>query len=139
MTPLIWFVGFLLVLVGSACTSIAPMPGVSDVYFTNAQSGPGYQLYNAGSPYQILPPVGAFDREGLGRHLGEDEEQQRHPDRRDDLPRPVEVTDRERGRDRRASDREQQGQEQHDVDKLSYGDGPERPQGAGRARRRHHG
>jgi len=63
MTPLIWFVGFLLVLVGSACTSVAPMPGVSDVYFTNAQSGPGYQLYNAGSPYQILPPVGAFDRE----------------------------------------------------------------------------
>jgi len=42
---------------------VAPMPGVSDVYFTNAQSGPGYQLYNAGSPYQILPPVGAFDRE----------------------------------------------------------------------------
>jgi hypothetical protein len=41
---------------------VSPAPGVSDVDFTNAQSGPGRQLYIAGSPYQILPPLSVFDR-----------------------------------------------------------------------------
>jgi len=64
MTSWRWLAGSLLVLLSSACTSVRPTPDVSDVYFTNAESGPGYQLHNPGStPYQIRPPVRAFDRE----------------------------------------------------------------------------
>jgi hypothetical protein len=67
MTPRTWFVAFLLAVMGSACASVSPVPGVSDVYFTNAQSGPGAQSYNATSQYQILPPVTAFDRKRDGQ------------------------------------------------------------------------
>lgn len=35
---------------------------MSDVYFTNAETGPGYQQYQSGSVYQIAPKVGVFDR-----------------------------------------------------------------------------
>jgi hypothetical protein len=60
MTPRTWFVAFLLAVMGSACASVSPVPGVSDVYFTNAQSGPGAQS-------QILPPVTVFDRKRDGQ------------------------------------------------------------------------
>src|SRR5512132_1560487 len=66
-------------------------------------------------------PVGAFDREGLRRHLGEHEQQQGHADRRHDLPCLMEMTHGERRRDRRAPDREQQRQEQHDVEERGGG------------------
>jgi hypothetical protein len=60
-------------------------------------------------------PLGPLDGEGLGRDLGEDEQQQRHPDRGHQLAGRVEVAHGERRRDGRAADREEQGQEQHDV------------------------
>src|SRR6478672_3696915 len=60
-------------------------------------------------------PVGALDREGLRRDVGEHVQHQRQHDRRDDLARVAEVPDGERRCDRRAADREQQRQEQHDV------------------------
>ena len=60
MTPRTWFVASLLAVMGSACASVSPVPGVSDVYFTNAQSGPGAQS-------QILPPVTVFDRKRDGQ------------------------------------------------------------------------
>lgn len=59
-----WLAGSLVVLLGSACTSVRPTPDVSDVYFTNAESGPNYQLRRAGStPYQVRPPATEFDRQ----------------------------------------------------------------------------
>lgn len=58
-----WLLGLCLVVASAACSTASPVAGVSDVYFTNAESGPGYQRYNAGSPYQLLPPVIEFDRQ----------------------------------------------------------------------------
>ncbi len=61
------FVGawvFVVLSVGCASTmTTSGLPaGVSDIYFTNAEVGPGGQFYNAGTPQQIQPKVHSFDR-----------------------------------------------------------------------------
>ena len=64
MTSRRWLVASFLMLLGCASTSARPTADVSDVYFTNGQSGPGSQRYQTGStPYQVLPQTQVFDRE----------------------------------------------------------------------------
>ena len=66
MTRRTFFGGLFIVLIGCACTTATPsvpVAGVSDVYFTNAEGAPGYQLYQSGAtPYQVRPKVSVFDR-----------------------------------------------------------------------------
>jgi hypothetical protein len=49
-------------LVGCASTQPGLPADVSDIYFTNAEVGPGKQIYHAGTPRQIQPEVHTFDR-----------------------------------------------------------------------------
>src|SRR5215467_11092580 len=46
----------------ASTTTLRPTASVSDIYFTNAETGPGYQEYRAGNAYQIAPPIRVFDR-----------------------------------------------------------------------------
>jgi hypothetical protein len=56
-----WVFGALSVGCASTTTS-RPAASVSDIYFTNADSGPGFQFRNAGDIHQIMPEVRVFDR-----------------------------------------------------------------------------
>ena len=54
---------FVVLTLGCASTTTSrPTPSVSDIYFTNAETGPGYQEYQGGNVYQIAPPIKVFDR-----------------------------------------------------------------------------
>jgi hypothetical protein len=57
------FVGaWLFVVLSVDCASTGLPAGVSDIYFTNAEAGPGGQLYRGRAPQQLLPEVRIFDR-----------------------------------------------------------------------------
>jgi hypothetical protein len=53
---------FVVLTVGCASTKPGLPADVSDIYFTNAEVGPGKQIYQAGTPQQIQPEAHTFDR-----------------------------------------------------------------------------
>jgi len=64
---LVWSWVFIVLSVGCTSTTSRPTASVSDVYFTNAESGPGTQRYATGNIRQILPEVRVFDRARGGK------------------------------------------------------------------------
>src|SRR5262245_8836496 len=66
MMPQGGFVGawlFVVLSVGCALITGSGLPlGVSDIWFTNAETGPGFQVYPGRAPQQLLPAVRIFDR-----------------------------------------------------------------------------
>ena len=96
----------------------SPRPGSTTLAMPTSRCATGPNGAGDGDDDRRQPqrhPVGVLDREGLGRHLREDEQDQRHPDRRYEFGPAVQVPGHQDRGEGRAADRAHQRQQEHDV------------------------